>query len=242
MLGRILSVVKEAVTTIGVSDPRPKTYLAKLFHEPRYREVIDIIKEHVGSGIRVLIDVGCGRGALYEFLSEEGIEVGLYVCCDIEVTYLQEVKGEGVDRVLCDAHYLPFRRGAAGLVICSEVLEHLQRPLKALSNILSVSGQRALITFPDERVKNALGFRYPEHISEINLTEVVYLAGLQGYRVGLHRRLYFAIPPTIFDKVFSFSHMGLKIFSALLRIFTHLPLASELCLIKTEIILLDQQP
>lgn len=240
MLGRIISAVKEAVTTIGVSDPRPKTYLAKLFHEPRYREVIGIIKAHA-CGIGVLLDVGCGRGALYELLSEEGIEVSLYVGCDIEITYIREVEGEKVDRVLCDAHHLPIRRSAADLVVCSEVLEHLQKPLMAFYNLLFASRQKVLITFPDERVKNALGFRYPEHISEIRLTELIYLANLLGYRMKLYKRLYFALPPSIFDKIFSFSYRKLRCFSALLKIPTLLPVFRELCLIKTEVMLIERQ-
>jgi SAM-dependent methyltransferase len=239
MPGKFLGTIKRVVTTIGVSDPRPNTYLAKLFHKPRYDEIISIVKKYMGNTIEILVDVGCGRGALYELLSKAGVKVDLYVCCDIQMSYLRKIEGERVERILCDAHNLPFKEGAADLVVCSEVLEHLEKPLKALYNMLYVARERVLITFPNEKIKNALGFRYPEHISEIELNTVVYFADYLDYKVELYKRLYFAFPPSILDKMFEFSHQKLKFFSAFLGVLSSL--LREFCLIKTEILLLEKK-
>jgi len=238
MLHEFLQIVKTIFGTIGESDPRPNTYLARLFHKPRYDEIVDIIRDFIGFKINVLIDVGCGRGILNEFLLEIGVRVDLYICCDINELYLQEAKGVNIDKVLCDAHDMPIRERVADLVVCSEVLEHLKNPLKTLINIFLSSSQYVLITFPDEKIKNALGFRYPEHISDIELRDVLYIAGRLGYRVKLHRKLYFAFPPHLFDKIFSFSYRKLWLFSIVLRIFSRI--LRGLCLIKTEILLFEK--
>lgn len=238
MLHEFLQIVKTIFGTIGESDPRPNTYLARLFHKPRYDEIVDIIRDFIGFKINVLIDVGCGRGILNEFLLEIGVRVDLYICCDINELYLQEAKGVNIDKVLCDAHNMPIRERVADLVVCSEVLEHLKNPLKTLINIFLSSSQYVLITFPDEKIKNALGFRYPEHISDIELRDVLYIAGRLGYRVKLHRKLYFAFPPHLFDKIFSFSYRKLWLFSIVLRIFSRI--LRGLCLIKTEILLFEK--
>jgi len=238
MLYKFLQVVKRALGTIGESDPRPNTFLAKLFHEPRYNEVCSIIRDFVGFKVKVLVDVGCGRGVLNEYLLRRGVRVDQHICCDINEQYLREAKGVNTIRVLCDAHYTPFREGVADLVICSEVLEHLENPLRTLINIFSFSSRYVLITFPDEKIKNALGFRYLEHISEIKLKEVFYIANRLGYRVRLHRRLYFAFPPHLFDKLFSFSYRKLRLFLIVLKTISRI--FRGLCLIKTEILLFER--
>lgn len=235
MLHELFNTIKSVVTTHGESDPRPNTYLAKLFHKPRYDEVVNIIKEHACNTIDVLVDVGCGRGALYEFLLKAKMNIGLYVCCDINKSYLFEIEGRVVEKILCDAQSMPFRKGAADLVVCSEVLEHLKKPFKALLDIFRMAKNYVLITFPHEKIKNALGFKYPEHISEIELKDVMHFADRLGYKAKLHRRLYFAFPPSLFDKLFSFSHRKLKFFSLLLAFLSST--LRKLCLIKTEIIL-----
>jgi SAM-dependent methyltransferase len=53
------------------------------------------------------------------------------VTCDI-------TPGEGVD-VVADAHALPFEDGEFELIICSEVLEHLHTPEKAIAEMRRVS-------------------------------------------------------------------------------------------------------
>jgi len=235
VLRRFLSAIKEAVTTVGESDPRPDTYLAKLFHKPRYDEVTAIIKELAGDAIDVLVDVGGGRGALYEWLMRAGTNVGFYLCCDVDGGRLREASSE---KVLCDAHHLPFRSRSIDVAVCSEVLEHLKQPLRALNNILEVSKRFVIVTFPDERVKNALGFRYPEHISEPRFEDVMKLAKAKGYALMLRKRLYYAFPPSIIDRAVAFSPIGVKFFSATLAVLSRL--LKELCLIKTEIILLKK--
>jgi hypothetical protein len=87
--------------------------------------------------------------------------------------------------------------------------------------------------------KNALGFRYPEHVSDIELRDVLYIANRLGYKVKLHRKLYFPFPPHLFDKIFSFSYRKLWLFSIVLKILSRI--LGEFCLIKTQILLFKNE-
>lgn len=80
--------------------------------------------------------------------------------CDIE-------KREGVD-VVADAHDLPFLDGEFEVILCSEVLEHLHAPEKAISEmyrVLKPGGTLILTTrfmFPQHDVPHDY-FRYTEY-------------------------------------------------------------------------------
>lgn len=224
--------IRLLLTTIGESDPRPFTYLARLFHKPRYNELAKITHGITAGKIGILLDIGCGRGILYQWLLKEGVEIDMYVGCDIDRKRLKETRGE---KVLCDAHHLPFRSGLIDCIVCSEVLEHLKQPLLAFSNVLKTSSKWVIVTFPDEKIKNALGFRYPEHVSEVRLEELIKLSTTR-YILLYRKKLYFAFPPSIFDRIIDFSPLRVRLASTVLKVLSRL--LGELCLIKTEILVL----
>jgi len=193
------TILKPLVTTEAISDPRPKTYLARLFHKPRYDQLVELLLQFVGRKISVLIDVGCGRGALYEFLKKNGINTEFYIGCDIDKETLKEAGN--IERVLCDVQHLPFKKNAGEVIICSEVLEHTANPNLGFSELLNASQRWIFITFPEERLKNALGFRYFEHISEPNAKEFKNLAEKKEFRLIKINKKYFIFPPSVFDKL-----------------------------------------
>jgi len=228
--------IKILLTTIGDSDPRPQTYLARLFHRPRYDAIVGIIRELMGERVNIILDVGCGRGILYKWLLKSGVSPSIFVGCDLNKSLL---KSANCERVMCDACNLPFKNLAAECIVCSEVLEHIEKPLLLFINLLKVSKEFIIVTFPDEKVKNLLGFRYPEHISTPDSKELVEAAKRFGFMLLIHKRLYFAFPPSVLDKIMSFSPTKLRFIS---RFFTILSfLLGRLCLIKTEIFVFKKQ-
>lgn len=223
--------------TIGVSDPRPETYLAKLFHKPRYDIILEIIRERMGNKVGVIVDAGCGSGALFEWFLKEHVSFDSYLGCDKSEVCLKYA-GEGFDKIVCDISYIPLINRSVDMVICSEVLEHIENPYVAFIELLRISKNFVLVTFPDERIKNALGFKYLEHVSEPSTYVLLKLASNRGFKAVLYKRIYFIFPPSILDKIIPYNPRILKFLKIVLHILSNL--VRQICLIKTEVLLFQK--
>lgn len=127
------------------------------------------------TGVKTVIDVGCGEGHTTKIVKDmnnveiEGIEVGasalekaknLYPGINFEQGSIYEIKKE-------DDKY--------ELALSTEVLEHLDEPLKGLNELKRVSRKYVIITVPNEplwRIANMARLKYlkqfgntPDHIN-----------------------------------------------------------------------------
>ena len=98
-----------------------------------------------------ILDVGCGEGFTLNRLKENGIgkklegleylqaaiDLGKKTYPDIKIT-----KG--------NIYELPYRDNEFDLVLCTEVLEHLEEPEKALKELVRVSRKYLVISVPNE--------------------------------------------------------------------------------------------
>jgi SAM-dependent methyltransferase len=98
-----------------------------------------------------ILDVGCGEGFTLNRLKEYGIgkylegveqskdaiELGRKTYPDIKI-----IKGSIYD--------LPYKDNSFNLVLCTEVLEHLDNPSKALKELVRVSSKYLIVSVPNE--------------------------------------------------------------------------------------------
>lgn len=84
-----------------------------------------------------ILDVGCGLGLLKNYIDNN--KVNRYFGLD--------VSGE-ID-VYGSIYYLPFQDGVFDTVVMSEVLEHLEQPLKALTEVKRVCNSRIILSVPN---------------------------------------------------------------------------------------------
>ncbi|MEM3695304.1 MAG: class I SAM-dependent methyltransferase [Candidatus Bathyarchaeia archaeon] len=187
------------IKTETVPDYRPETYDAKLCYRARYEKLQSLLAKFVGKKISVLTDVGCGLGAFNQYLYEKGFDVEYYVGCDIDKESLK--KASSIERIVCDVNYLPFKQDIAEVTICSEVLEHTINPNIGFNELLRITKKWLFVSFPDERIKNALGFRYPEHISEPNVTEFKKAAQKEKFTLIKTEKFFLPFPPSVLDKM-----------------------------------------
>jgi SAM-dependent methyltransferase len=99
---------------------------------------------------RTILDIGSGKGEPMKFLNRQRkfYTVGI----DIFEPYLKKCKESGYhnEYILCDARKLPFRRKTFDAVICTEVLEHLEREdgLNLLKMMQEIATIQVIITTP----------------------------------------------------------------------------------------------
>ena len=103
-----------------------------------------------GGGATIL-DAGCGEGFIDNILLEninsikiKGLE---YTREALEIAKEMNPKAEYIQGDICN---MPFADDFADIIICTEVLEHLKQPEKAVHELLRVGKKYVLITVPDE--------------------------------------------------------------------------------------------
>jgi len=133
-----------------------------------------------------LVDIGCGEGVVLKMLEK-------YVCnkncigIDIDPSNIKLSKGNApfCKYKIGNIYNLPFNENSFEIVMCLEVLEHLEKPEKALSELYRVNSKYVIISVPREpvwRVLNMARGKYWKdlgnthgHINHYNSKEIVNL-------------------------------------------------------------------
>ncbi len=98
------------------------------FHKNRERVFTRLIRRY--SDNTIVLDVGCGTGLLLRHMKKDAI--GL----DINPWNVVKAKQHtGRQVIRADAEFLPLRSSVLDLAVCTETLEHLPDPLRALSEM-----------------------------------------------------------------------------------------------------------
>jgi len=109
----------------------------------------DVLPKLFKKGERV-IDVGCGDGAVAEFLKRH--QKSTVIGIDFSLTALTRAQERGIPVVLADSEVsLPIRSQSCDVVFFGDVIEHLYFPQKALEEIWRVlaPGGRLVVSCPN---------------------------------------------------------------------------------------------
>ena len=99
-----------------------------------------------------LLDVGCGEGVVLRHLDQQlrGVTV---IGLDVDGTGLRVAQSQNSVSLLQGSVYaLPFASNTFDLVMCCEVLEHVERPDEALAELARVSRRHVLLSVPNEPI------------------------------------------------------------------------------------------
>lgn len=127
-------------------------------------------------GIRIL-DAGCGEGHFLDRLSREGHRHVYGIDISEKRVLAARKRAQRATVKAGDVTKIPFPRGFFDAVVCMDVLEHLDEPWKATSELMRVTkkGGRVIVSVPHERNVSlgrlfTLRFppRVPEHINDIS--------------------------------------------------------------------------
>lgn len=99
----------------------------------------------------IILDAGCGEGFTLNELAQRSIGNNLEGIDNTkEAIELAKKQFPQMRFMLGDIYNLPYKNNMFDLVICTEVLEHLQYPKKGLKEVLRVSKKYALFSVPNE--------------------------------------------------------------------------------------------
>ncbi len=132
------------------------------------RFLLDLVRQARIISPKSILDVGCGEGFILERLYRANIGEK-----NIGIDFLEKAVEIGkkerphLDLRVGDIYKIPFKDNSFDLVICSEVLEHLQDPKKALSELHRVTKKYIILSVPNEPL-----FRVANFIRGKNLTRL----------------------------------------------------------------------
>lgn len=126
-----------------------------------------------------IVDIGCGEGLVVESL-RGSLGTFRYLGIDVNADSIQEARrrNPGLSFLVADLFSAGASETVADLVLCLEVLEHLEEPERALHSIIAW-GRSAVISVPWEpyfRAGTLLRGKYvrrlgnhPEHVQQFNV-------------------------------------------------------------------------
>ena len=167
-----IKIRKPASKSSNYQKHTTKNPIGKLFLNNFLNTVVKTIRP---LNIDSVLDVGCGEGFTLARLSREKIGK-TYEGIEAEETAITLGK-KLYPRLTIDKgdiYKLPYKNNSFDLVVCTEVLEHLEKPKKAYRELIRVSRKYVLLSVPNEpfftwqrlaRFQNILELgAHPEHI------------------------------------------------------------------------------
>ena len=162
--------------------------------------VADLVAFSVGQpgATPYCLDVGCGEGYVLKYLRNKLPYIRLYGM-DLDKEALKLARAHNSDTPLYrgDVLNLPFADGSFDMVICLEVLEHLESPWLAVDELARVSSRELLVSVPNQPFFSLANFLRgknwptwgddPEHVQHWGGKS---FASLMGERVAIERVVY----------------------------------------------------
>lgn len=153
---------------VGIQLPKNTKYLSgNLLSRWLIRHFVGTLSFMISSidiPVKTILDVGCGEGIIPRQIKDlwpsatfHGLDID-HDLLKVAMKLVPELKC-----VASSVYSLPFREESFDLVCCTEVLEHLEHPRPALSEISRVGKEYLIFSVPDEpfwRIANMLRGAY----------------------------------------------------------------------------------
>lgn len=160
ILQQINKEIKEKICGISYKSSNLDKYMSsnplkRYFINRFLNDLVNIVR---GCQVETVLDIGCGEGVVVRCLT---LNYDFHInACDVDEKAVSFAKAINPDMTffVADINSLPIEGKRYDLVICSEVLEHLQTPQIALKEIKRLSKGLCLISVPYEPYFSMMNF------------------------------------------------------------------------------------
>jgi ubiquinone/menaquinone biosynthesis C-methylase UbiE len=125
---------------------------------------------YASTGARSVLEVGCGEGLLAQHLVSSGPRPDRFVASDVDVGHIAPGLDPLIEVQTASIYELPFSDDEFDLVICCEVLEHVQRPAAGMAELARVARRHVLISTPWEPVWRGLNLVRGQYVRDLGNT------------------------------------------------------------------------
>ncbi len=122
------------------------------------------------SAPRSVLEVGCGEGRLAHHLWQQGPRPDRFAICDLEIDRVIADLNPAIETRRASIYELPFADDSFELVVCCEVLEHLDDPRAGLAELARVAQRRVLISTPWDPVWRTLNMLRGRYLTRLGNT------------------------------------------------------------------------
>lgn len=117
-----------------------------------------------------VLEVGCGEGKLANRLIRNAPAPSRYLATDVSLERITAELDPRIGTAVASVYALPFARNSFDLVVCCEVLEHLEDPARGLAELTRVARERVLISTPQEPVWRAMNMARGKYLGALGNT------------------------------------------------------------------------
>lgn len=119
---------------------------------------------------KAVLEVGCGEGKLASHLIRNAPAPGRYVATDVSLDAISASLDPRIETQTASIYELPFATDSFDIVVCCEVLEHLEQPERGLAELSRVARERVLISTPWEPVWRAMNMARGKYLRALGNT------------------------------------------------------------------------
>lgn len=156
------NVVGNVYDKYGTRNP-----VARALMQGFLRSVLDLYRL---ARPRSVLEVGAGEGHLARYLLDAGPRPERFEMSDVDVSRVDDDLPPEITVREASIYELPHDDDAFDLVICCEVLEHLEDPARGLAEVARVARRRVLLSTPWEPVWRALNVMRGKYLRDLGNT------------------------------------------------------------------------
>lgn len=118
-----------------------------------------------------VLEVGCGEGRLiHHLVTHARRRPERVTACDLELGQIAHGLDPAIEFKAASVYELPYADAEFELIVCCEVLEHLEEPARAVAELARVAQKGVLISTPRDRIWRVMNMARGKYLRDLGNT------------------------------------------------------------------------